>query len=106
VRRTASTEASPARFVTADKPVGVTNGNDCTQVPIGVTACDHVFEVAQPTQTWATSALVANLPNRPGGSVYRIVASVDSTTVSQDGAAIGTINRGQYLEVGPHRRQP
>lgn len=88
-------------IVTADKPVGLTNGNDCTQVPIGVTACDHIFEVAQPTQTWGTAALVANLPNRPGGSIYRVVASVDSTTVSQDGAAIGTINRGQYLEVGP-----
>lgn len=85
-------------IVTADKPVGVTNGNGCTQVPIGTTACDTLMEVAQPTASWGSEVLVVNLPNRPSGSVYRAVASQDNTTVSVDGVALGTINRGQYLE--------
>jgi len=38
---------------------------------------------------------------RPNGSVYRIVASGDGTTVTQDGVPLGTINRGQFIEVGP-----
>ncbi|MCI0506746.1 MAG: IgGFc-binding protein [Gammaproteobacteria bacterium] len=84
--------------IIADRPVGLVNGNGCTQVPSGVTACDHIFEVAQPVQTWGTDVLVGNLPNRPNGSIYRILASEDNTTVSQDGAAIGTINRGQFME--------
>jgi hypothetical protein len=88
-------------IVTADKPVTVTNGNGCTQVPIGTAACDAIFEVAQPTQTWGKDALVVNLPQRPGGTVYRIVASEDGTAVTQDGVAIGTVDRGDYLEVGP-----
>jgi hypothetical protein len=47
-------------IVTSDKPVGVTNGNGCTQVPIGTPACDHIFEVAQPTQSWGSDALAVN----------------------------------------------
>jgi len=88
-------------IVTADKPIGLTNGNGCTQVPIGVTACDTLMEVAQPTQTWGNEALVVNLPERPGGSMYRVVASQDGTNVTNDGAAVGTINRGDYLTIGP-----
>lgn len=88
-------------IVTSDKPVGVTNGNRCTQVPIGTAACDTLMEIAQPTQSWGLEALVVNLPDRPSGSVYRIVASSDATTISLDGAPIGTIDRGDYLEVGP-----
>ncbi|MCF6148554.1 MAG: hypothetical protein E3K37_07840 [Candidatus Kuenenia sp.] len=88
-------------IISADKPVGVTNGDGCTQVPTGIVACDHIFEVAQPVQSWGTRALVANLPNRTGGTIYRILASQDNTTVTQDGVSIGTINRGQFIEVGP-----
>lgn len=88
-------------IVTADKPIGVTNGNGCTQVPIGTTACDTLMEVAQPISTWANQALAINLPERPNGTVYRILASQDNTSVSQDGSTIGTINKGQFLEIGP-----
>lgn len=42
-----------------------------------------------------------NTPDRPQGSVYRILASQNGTEVLQDGASIGTINRGQFLQVGP-----
>lgn len=84
--------------VTSDKPIEVTNGNGCTQVPLGTPACDTLMEVAQPVQSWGKEALVVNLPNRPSGSIYRVVAAQDNTSVSLDGAVIGTINRGGYLE--------
>lgn len=88
-------------IVQANKPVTMTNGNYCTQVPVGTTACDHIFEVAQPVQSWGTNAIGANLPDRPGGTIYRIVAAEDNTAVTQDGVAIGNINRGAFLEIGP-----
>ena len=88
-------------IVQADKPVTMTNGNYCTQVPVGTYACDHIFEVAQPVQSWGREAIAANLPDRPGGTIYRVVASENNTIVTQDGAAIGTINRGEFLEIGP-----
>jgi len=88
-------------IIQANKPVTMTNGNYCTQVPVGTVACDHIFEVAQPVQSWGKSGIGVNLPDRPGGSIYRIAASEDNTTINQDGVAIGTINRGAFLEVGP-----
>ena len=87
--------------IEADRPVALLNGNLCTNVPGTTTACDHVFEVAHPVRSWGTSALVANLPGRPGGSVYRILASVDGTEVSRDGVLQAALDRGQFLEVGP-----
>ncbi|MBV1892349.1 MAG: IgGFc-binding protein [Gammaproteobacteria bacterium] len=83
--------------VISDRPIGLVNGNGCTQVPIGTQACDHIFEVAQPVQSWGVSALAGDLPNR-FGSIYRILASEDATTVLQDNAAIGVINRGEFIE--------
>lgn len=84
--------------ISADRPIGVANGNRCTNVPNNFAACDHLFEVAQPVQTWGLSIPVANLPLRTGGSIYKILASEDNTTVTQDGAPIGTINAGQFIE--------
>lgn len=85
-------------LVSASRPVGMTNGNRCTNVPSGYSACDHIFEVAPPVQTWGTEVLVANLPNRAGGTVYRVLASTDATQITIDGVVQGTINRGQFLE--------
>lgn len=87
-------------IVQADKPVTMTNGNICTNVPPNQTFCDHIFEVAHPTQTWGNQALVANLINNPNGAVYRILASQDNTTVTEDGAFIATLNRGQFIDTG------
>ncbi|MCB9907660.1 MAG: IgGFc-binding protein [Planctomycetes bacterium] len=88
-------------IIEADRSIGVTNGNRCTQVPLGTSYCDHIFEVAQPVQTWGNDYLVSNLPNRPSGSIYRVLASVDATDVLLDGVSIGMLNRGEFVEVGP-----
>ena len=88
-------------LIESDRPVAVLNGNLCANVPATTFACDHIFEVAHPVRSWGNSALVANLPGRPGGSVYRIMASEDGTQVSRDGVLQATLNRGKFLEVGP-----
>ncbi len=87
--------------IESDRVIGVTNGNNCTNVPAGTSYCDAIFEVAQPVQTWGNQYLVANLPNRPSGDFYRIYASEDGTDVLLDGVSAGIINRGAYLELGP-----
>ncbi|HSF16897.1 MAG TPA: IgGFc-binding protein [Vicinamibacteria bacterium] len=98
---TSRTTSLTGTIVTADRPVGVTNGNVCSEVPTSTSFCDHLFEVAHPVRTWGREAAVANLPNRPNGSVYRVVASVDETHIVLDGASLGTIHRGQFVEIGP-----
>jgi hypothetical protein len=87
-------------IVTATRPIGLTNGNKCTNIPPSITACDHVFEVAQAVQTWGTRVFCVNLPNRPGGSIYRILGSEDNTAVTLDGAPLVTLNRGDVYETG------
>ncbi len=84
--------------VESDRPVGLVNGNRCTNVPLGIGACDHIFEVAQPLVSWGLTASAGGLPNRPNGTVYRILASEDNTTVSINGVVQGVINSGQFIE--------
>ncbi|WP_018013382.1 IgGFc-binding protein [Teredinibacter turnerae] len=87
--------------ISSTRPVGVINGNQCTQIPNGTPACDHIFEVAQPVQSWGQSALVANLPNRSGGSIYRIYASEDGTDIGMDQGILATgLNKGEFHETG------
>ncbi|HWM24194.1 MAG TPA: hypothetical protein VNP98_05175 [Chthoniobacterales bacterium] len=85
-----------ASTVQSTLPVSVTNGVGCQNIDAG--ACDHVFEVAQPVQTWGTGIPAANLPGFAGNGVrYRIMAADNNTTVLQDGAPIGVLNAGQFL---------
>lgn len=88
-------------LVEATRVIGVTNGARCSNIPNLFGFCDHIFEVAQPTQTWGSRYLVANVPNRPTGSIYRVFASVDDTVIQVDGATQGTIDRGEFIQVGP-----
>ncbi|MCX7736707.1 MAG: T9SS type A sorting domain-containing protein [Candidatus Kapabacteria bacterium] len=88
-------------IITSDKPIQVTNGERCTNIPPGYYACDHIFEVAHPIQSWGLSTPVANLPFRSSGTVYRILASQDNTTIRRNGTVIANINRGQYFEPAP-----
>lgn len=86
-------------LIEASRPIGLINGNECTQIPNGYTACDHIYEFAQPVQTWGSAILAANLPNR-SGSVYRIFASENNTSITRNGISLGTINRGQFIDTG------
>jgi hypothetical protein len=68
--------------IEANYPVTLTNGLRCSFIPAGIQACDHIFEVAQPVQSWGTSFAAAPLPQRGRGTVYRIIASEDDTSVT------------------------
>jgi hypothetical protein len=75
-------------LVSADKPIQVVSGHDCTQVPIGVTACDHIEESMFPIATLGKSYVVTSpaLPSIPNGkvNVVRIIAAVANTTLTYD----------------------
>ncbi|MFK8015900.1 MAG: hypothetical protein AB8G17_10730 [Gammaproteobacteria bacterium] len=90
-------------LISANRPVAVTNGNVCTNVPQGTSFCDHVFEVAQPVQTWGGEMVVAAQPNRPQGSFYRVVGGAlgEVADVLLDGTVIGSLPYGESLTIGP-----
>jgi hypothetical protein len=95
-----STEDLSGARIEASKRVTMTNGNLCANVPPTVAACDHIFEVAQPLASWGTEALVAPLPNRPNGSVYRVLAAEDGTSVFQNGSQVATLDAGEFYDTG------
>lgn len=74
--------------ISADKPIQVVSGHDCTQVPIGTTACDHLEESMFPTATLGASYIVTApaLPSMPNGKVniIRIVAARPNITLTYD----------------------
>lgn len=88
-------------IIESDRVIGVTSGNNCATVPSGFNFCDAIFEVLQPTQTWGNEYIAANLPNRPNGSIYRIIGTEDGTEILFNGTSIGVVGRGDFIEHGP-----
>ncbi|MCV6637162.1 Calx-beta domain-containing protein [Candidatus Albibeggiatoa sp. nov. NOAA] len=89
-----------ATSIQSDKPISVMNGNQCANVNSSYTACDHIFQMAPPISTWGTTALVSDLPDRPNGTVYRILAAQDDTTILQNGSTLAVLNKGEFYDTG------
>ena len=74
-------------IVSADKPVQVFGGHECTNVPLNVAACDHLEESMFPIETLAKEYVVVppvQIPNDQldKGQVVRVIASEDNTTLT------------------------
>ncbi|MFZ6178930.1 IgGFc-binding protein [Nannocystis pusilla] len=74
-------------IVTANKPIQVIGGHDCTQVPIGTVACDHLEESMFPIEALAKKYIVAPPVQVPNNAlekavIVRVVASEDNTTLT------------------------
>lgn len=82
-------------LVSADKPVQVLGGHQCTYIPDAQGYCDHLEETMFPFETLSDEYIVATtLIPQPGGSVpkvemVRIVATQDGTTLAFDPAKPG-----------------
>ena len=68
--------------VQSSKPVSFFAGHTCTNVPIGVQACDHLVEQIPPTAVWGRHFLSASYFTRSSGELYRILTASNSTTVT------------------------
>ncbi len=96
-------------LVAADKPVQVVGGHECTQVPIGTTACDHLEESMFPIETLAKEYIVVPPVQVPNDAlekavIVRIVASEPNTTLTFDPdqpVAKTLANAGDFIEVPP-----
>ncbi|MEP7122384.1 MAG: IgGFc-binding protein [Byssovorax sp.] len=95
-------------LVSADKPVQVIAGHQCTYVPDEVGACDHLEESMFPLETLASKYLVS-APLAPSGDGaveperVRIIATRDGTTLSYDppqpGAPASIGLAGAWVEI-------
>ena len=70
--------------IVSDKPLSVFAGHECTDVPGGVQACDHLFEQVPPTSTWGRFFFLVSSDsyNRVSPEWYRIVSSQEHTTIT------------------------
>jgi len=94
----ASTSLTGSR-VTATNPVTVFSGNQCTNVPTGVVACDHIVEQMPSVDVLSKSYLLSQSPRTGStGDVFRVVATVDNTQVSVNGSVVATLAAGGYYE--------
>lgn len=93
--------------IESSKPVQVFGGHQCTNVPLNITACDHLEEsilgVEQLAQRYivAPPVLVPNDPNLKA-QIVRIVAVEDDTNLTYDpdfGAPTTIASAGQWIEL-------
>lgn len=86
--------------VVADKKVAVFAGAQCTQVPNGVVACDHVISQQFGTDNYDTEFLVAATAFAGADKdLVRVIADQDNTEIFINGVSQGTINAGEVLTV-------
>lgn len=84
--------------VTADKPISVFGGAQCTNISGTFRACDHLVEQMPPLNSWGQSFLTVPLATRLQGDVFRFLAQNNGTTVSVNGVAVANLNAGQFFE--------
>jgi hypothetical protein len=91
--------------VTTSAPVAVFGGHQCTQMPCGSVACDHLEEQLFPAETWGQSFVVSGLrersPTEP--SIVRILSRTDGNALTFVGIprptqCPATLGAGQYCE--------
>jgi hypothetical protein len=94
-------------YVRADKPIQVIGGHECSNVPLNITACDHLEESIFPLQTLSNEYFVAppvQVPNTNAlkATIIRVIATEDNTTISFEPNLIQNqvlANRGDFYEI-------
>lgn len=95
---TANTNLTGSR-VTSSAPIAVFSGNQCTNVPTVVGACDHIVEQLPSVDALSNNYLLAQTPRTGSiGNVVRVVATADATEVKFNGETVATLNAGEFHE--------
>src|SRR5690606_314509 len=94
-------------LISADKPIQVFGGHECSNVPLNITACDHLEESIYPLQTLADEYFVVppvQVPNTNAlkATIVRVVATEDNTQITFEpdrgqNQVLGS--RGDFLEI-------
>lgn len=89
--------------VSATAPVAVFGGNRCTNVPAGMSFCDHIEQQIFPRQAMGKSYVVGKSHARTHcdpPDYIRVMADLDNTTVTFDPPVAGpwTLQAGEWME--------
>jgi hypothetical protein len=102
-----NTQDVTGTLVNADKPVQVIGGHECTDVPLNITACDHLEESMFPIETLATEYVIAPPVQVPTDSkekaqIVRVIAPYANTTLTFDpdqNVKKVLVNAGDFTEI-------
>ena len=67
--------------IVSDKPLTVIAGHQCAQIPSTTGFCEPLYIHLPPTINWGQSFLLAPFGGRTANLYYKLVTSVDSTTI-------------------------
>jgi IgGFc binding protein/Bacterial Ig-like domain (group 1)/Secretion system C-terminal sorting domain len=98
LRSTATNADYSGTKMTADKPISVFGGAQCTNISGTLRACDHLVEQLPALNSWGKSFVTVPLATRLAGDVFRFMAQVNATAVSVNGAVVANLNAGQFHE--------
>jgi len=72
-------------------------GNQCANVPLSCTYCDHLYEQMIPVKAWGKNYVTVPLMTR-SNDTFRILASAGGTVVNINGGANINLGAGQFYE--------
>ncbi len=96
--QTASNIDLSGTFVESSKPIAMTSGVQCANIPIGIGYCDHIVEMMPPVSAWGSSFITYPLARRTKGDLIRVMASADNTEVKVNGSLVATLARGAFYD--------
>ena len=70
--------------VTSSKAIAVFSGNQCAMEPQHTHPCSQLVEQIPPVSVWGDHFITSPSPDNPGGDVFHVIASKDSTDVHVD----------------------
>lgn len=73
-------DLTATKFVST-KPMAVISGHECATVPSNGSLCDQLLAQVPPTITWGRTFMSLPLQERRVGSVYKVIAAEDNTSV-------------------------
>lgn len=79
------------------RPFAVFSGSMCTNIPVGCTACDHIYEQEYPTNIWGKNYLIAPF-SFASSYTYKVLANTSGTSFSINGGPSQNLNAGQMYE--------
>ncbi|MBX7154751.1 MAG: T9SS type A sorting domain-containing protein [Bacteriodetes bacterium] len=84
--------------ITSDKPIAVTSGNQCANVPTTLRWCDYIAEMELPTQMWGKTLLVPRFSTRKNSALIKVFAKDSNTMVSKNCSAGKLIQKAGGVE--------
>jgi len=87
--------------ISADGPIEVISGHDCSNVPFNVSACDHLEESLVPLHAWGKTAVISSPQNlATSQTVVRVISGADGNQITFDPPIHEPVSlaRGQVLE--------